>query len=61
MELVELEQIIRANLSGGMEAVALYLTIVPGYLIVAYCAGSEIPKLHGHNTFLCLFSNLCSG
>ena len=44
MELVELEQIIRACLSAGMESVALYLTIVSGFLIVAYSAGSEIPK-----------------
>jgi hypothetical protein len=27
-----------------MEAIALYLTIVSGYLIVAYSAGSKIPN-----------------
>ena len=44
MEIVELEQIIRGNISGGMEAVALYLTVVSGYLIVTYSAGDKIPK-----------------
>ena len=47
MNIVELEQIVRGNITGGMEAVALYLTIVSGYLIATYTAGKDLPK------FLC--------
>lgn len=44
MEIVDLIQIIEEAISAGMEAVALYITIVSGYLIITYSAGANISK-----------------
>ncbi len=44
MDIVDLIQIVEEAISAGMQAAALYITIVSGYLILIYSAGQKISK-----------------